>query len=195
LDADIRVSSLPSENRKLFQMVKNQTLSKMIRFSWWESHEAMVQCGITEGDVFSLTAGPVLMYFHSGLVIGAASDPAQNSVLIWVERNDTDYVSDDPIETDTDLFSINALDKQYSSSYWRQIVGHRIEEISIIKSIPQNALLAELANEVGVEFVMDNGNKFIMSHGLHNSSDDFSVITESCIDRRLLENLRWVNVL
>lgn len=61
----------------------------MIRFSWWESHEAMVQCGIAEEDVFSLTAGHVLMYFHSGLVIRAASDPERNSVLIWVERDDT----------------------------------------------------------------------------------------------------------
>ncbi|MNI93354.1 hypothetical protein D3C73_1512920 [compost metagenome] len=66
--------------------------------------------------------------------------------------------------------------------------------IDIIKRDPQNALLAELQNEVGVELVMDNGDKFILSHGLHNNSDDFSVITESYIDRRLLENLRWVNV-
>lgn len=141
----------------------------------------MEQCEIAEEEVFSLTAGPVLMYFQSGLVIGATSD--------------TGYITDEPIENDTELYSISALDKQYSNSYWGQIVGHSIKTVSIIKRDPQNALLAELPNEVGVEMVMDNGKKFILSHGLHNNADDFSVITESYIDRSLLENLRWVNVI
>ncbi|MOA11515.1 hypothetical protein D3C78_1314610 [compost metagenome] len=194
MDADNKKSSIPSDKVKLFEVVKNQTLSKLIRFSWWESSDAMEQCGIAQEDVFSLTAGPVLLYFQSGLVVGAASDPAQNSVVVWVERDDTGYVTDEPTEKDTDLYTINALDNQYSNSYWSQIVGQNIKMINIIKRDPQNALLAELQNEVGVELVMDNGDKFILSHGLHNNSDDFSVITESYIDRRLLENLRWVNV-
>ena len=67
--------------------------------------------------------------------------------------------------------------------------------VNIIKRDPQNALLAELPNVVGVEIVMDNGEKFILSHGLHNNSDDFSVITDLYIDRRLLESLRRENML
>ncbi|GGF81101.1 hypothetical protein GCM10010912_27760 [Paenibacillus albidus] len=191
MDEDIRKSSIPSNKLKLFQIIRNQTLCKLIRFSWWESSDAMEQCEIAEEDVFSLTAGPVLMYFQSGLVIGAASDPAQNSVIIWIEKDDTGYITDEPIENDTELYSISALDKQYSNSDWNQIVGQRISMVNIIKREPHNALLAELPNEVGIEMVMENEKKFIMSHGLHNNSDDFSVITESYIDRKLLQNLRW----
>ncbi|MDR6725223.1 MULTISPECIES: hypothetical protein [Paenibacillus] len=195
MNADDKKSSIPSDKVKLFEVLKNQTLSKLTRFSWWESSEAMEQCEIAHEDVFSLTAGPVLLYFQSGLVLGAASDPAQNSVVIWVERNDTGYVTEEPTENDTDLYTISALDNQYSNSYWSQIVGQNIKMINIIKRDPQNALLAELQNEVGVELVMDNGEKFILSHGLHNNSDDFSVITESYIDRRLLANLEWVKLM
>ncbi|RRJ67452.1 hypothetical protein EHV15_06945 [Paenibacillus oralis] len=115
------------------------------------------------------------MYFQSGLVIGAASDPSQNSVILWVERDDTGYITKEPIENDPELYAISALDKQYSNSYWTQIVGQKIRMVNIIKRNPQNALLAELPNEVGVEIVMDNGEKFILSYGLHNNSDDFSV--------------------
>ncbi|MCM3703366.1 hypothetical protein [Paenibacillus macerans] len=195
MDANIRLSSFPSDKIKLFQIIKNQTLSKLIRFSWWESSDAIEQCEIPEEDVFSLTAGPVLMYFQSGLVIGAASAPSQNSVNIWVEKDDTGYITDEPIENDTELYAISALDKQYSNSYWSQIVGQKIRMVNIIKRDPQNALLTELPNEVGVEIVMDNGEKFILSHGLHNNSDDFSVITDSYIDRGLLESLRRENML
>ncbi|VTR19266.1 Uncharacterised protein [Actinobacillus pleuropneumoniae] len=195
MNVEIRESSYPSKKIKLFQIAKNQTLCKLIRYSWWESSAAMEQCEIEQEDVFSLTAGPLLMYFQSGLVIGVASDPSQNSVIIWVEKDDTGYITVDSIESDAELYPINALDKQYSNSYWSQIVGQKLMQVNIIKRDPQNALLAELPNEVGVEMIMDNGNKIILSHGLHNNSDDFSVIEESYIDRRLLESLRWVNMI
>ncbi|MED4953415.1 hypothetical protein NYE69_01460 [Paenibacillus sp. FSL R5-0527] len=162
---------------------------------WWESSNAVEQCEIPEEEVFSLTAGPVLMCFQSGLVIGADSDPAQNSVIIWVEKDDTGYTTNEPLENDPELYAISALDKQYSNSYWGRIVGQKISMVNIIKRDPQNALLAELPNEVGVEIVMDNGEKFILSHGLHNNSDDFSVITDSYIDQKLLKSLRRENML
>lgn len=143
----------------------------MTRFSWWEGSDALEQCEIEEEDVFSLTAGPVLMYFQSGLVIGAASDPSQNSVITWVEKDDIGYTTNEPLENDPELYAISALDKQYSNSYWSRIVGQKIRMVNIIKRDPQNALLAELPNVVGVEIVMDNGEKFILSHGLHNSNN------------------------
>ena len=162
---------------------------------WWESSDAVEQREIPEEDVFSLTAGPVLMYFQSGLVIGSASDPAQNSVIIWVEKDDTGYTTNESLENDPELYAISALDKQYSNSYWGRIVGQKIRMVNIIKCDPQNALLAEFPNKVGVEIVMDNREKFILSHGLHNNSDDFSVIPDSYIDRRLSESLRRENML
>ncbi|GIO86795.1 hypothetical protein J25TS5_37270 [Paenibacillus faecis] len=184
-------SSIPSDRIKLLQIIKNNKLNKLVRYSWWEGKEAMEQCEIAQNEVFSLTAGPLLLYFQSGLVVGAASDPSRNSVIIWVEKDDTGYVKSEPVENDTDLYPIDAEDKTYSSPYWIQIVGQSIKEINIIKRDPYNALFEELPNEVGLEIVMENDMKFILSHGLHNDSDDFSVITASQIEIDILENLKW----
>jgi hypothetical protein len=195
LDAKTEKSSIPSDKTELLKAVKNTTLCKLIRFSWWESSVAMEKCGITQEDVFSLTAGPVLMYFESGLVLGAASDPAQNSVIVWLEKDNTGFVTDEPTETDAELFPISALDTHYSNPHWNKVVGQRINNIHIIKRDPQNALFAELQNEVGLEIVMDNGEKFILSHGLHDNSDDFSVIPKSYIDSSILDNLKSINAI
>lgn len=184
-------SSIPSDRIKLLQIIKNEKLSKLIRFSWWESKESMEQCEIAQDEVFSLTAGPLLLYFESGLVIGAASDPSRNSVILWVEKDDTGYIKDESIENDTDLYPIDAEDKIYSSPYWVQIVGQNIKEINIIKRDPQNALFEELPNEVGLEIVMENDMKFILSHGLHDDSDDFSVLTTSQLEVDLIASLKW----
>ncbi|BFH64639.1 MULTISPECIES: hypothetical protein [Paenibacillaceae] len=184
-------SSIPSDRIKLLQIIKNEKLSKLIRFSWWESEESMEQCEIAQDEVFSLTAGPLLLYFESGLVIGAASDPSRNSVILWVEKDDTGYIKDESIENDTDLYPIDAEDKIYSSPYWGQIVGQNIKEINIIKRDPQNALFEELPNEVGLEIVMENDMKFILSHGLHDDSDDFSVLTTSQLEVDLIASLKW----
>ncbi|PSJ59038.1 hypothetical protein C7J99_31960 [Brevibacillus brevis] len=151
----------------------------------------MEQCEIAQDEVFSLTAGPLLLYFESGLVIGAASDPSRNSVILWVEKDDTGYIKDESIENDTDLYPIDAEDKIYSSPYWGQIVGQNIKEINIIKRDPQNALFEELPNEVGLEIVMENDMKFILSHGLHDDSDDFSVLTTSQLEVDLIASLKW----
>ncbi|CAI8891029.1 hypothetical protein EMIT07CA2_30302 [Brevibacillus sp. IT-7CA2] len=184
-------SSIPSDRIKLLQIMKNKKLNKLVRYSWWESEEAMEQCEIAQNEVFSLTAGPLLLYFELGLVVGAASDPSRSSVIIWVEKDDTGYIKNDSVENDTDLYPINAEDNIYSSPYWIQIVGQDIKEINIIKRDPYNALFEELPNEVGLEIVMENDMKFILSHGLHNDSDDFSVITTSQIEVDIIENLKW----
>ncbi|UIO43743.1 hypothetical protein LOY85_06205, partial [Brevibacillus brevis] len=86
---------------------------------------------------------------------------------------------------------IDAVDYTYSNPYWIQVVGQHIKAISIIKRDPQNVLFEELPNEVGVEIVMENEMKFILSHGLHNNSDDFSVIAPSQLEISIIANLRF----
>lgn len=184
-------SSIPSDMINLFQLIKNKKLNKLIRYSWWENEEAMEHCEIEPDEVFSLTAGPLLLYFESGLVIGAASEPSRNSVVVWIEKDETGYMKYDSIEQDTDLYPIDAVDNTYSNPYWIQIVGQHIKEISIIKRDPQNVLFEELPNEVGVEIVMENELKFILSHGLHNDSDDFSVIAPSQLEISIIANLSF----
>lgn len=184
-------SVIPSACIPLLQIIKNEKLSKLIRFSWWESEESAEQCEIAQDEVFSLTYGPLLLYFESGLVIGVASNPSKNSIVLWVEKDNTGYIKDEAIENDTELYPIDAEDKIYSTSYWAQIVGQKIKKLNIIERDPYNALYEELPNEVGLEIVMENDTKFILSHGLHDDSDDFSVLTTSQLEVDILTSLKW----
>lgn len=173
---------VPSQKKELLDRIKGEKLIKLTRFSWWEGSEAMEQCEIEADEVFSLTTGPLLLYLGSGLVVGAASDPSRNSVTLWVEKDEAGYISNEPIELDSDLYPIDAQDKIYSNSFWDQIIGHKIKEIDIYQCDPYNSLYIDLPNEVGVVITMENDKKFILSHGLHDDSDTFSVLPETFLD-------------
>jgi hypothetical protein len=65
-----------------------------------------------------------------------------------------------------------------SNSFWDQIVGRKIKDIHIYKCKPYNSLYFDLPNEFGVGITMENDKKFILSHGLHDDSDTFSILPE-----------------
>lgn len=181
--------SIPSEKISLFSLLEGERLDKIVRYSWLKGSEAVEEYGIEPKDVFSLTAGPILLYFKSGMIIGASSEPSKNSVVLWVERDDKGYIAKELIEKDSELYPIDSKDIEYSNTFWSQLEGQRVERFSIIRCTPKNAKFECIPNEVGLLIKMSNGIKFILSHGLHDNSDDFSVITENQIDERLIESL------
>ena len=138
-------------------------------------------------DLFSLTAGPAAIEFDSGLVLGMASDPAQDSVIVWVEKNEAGQeIASTPLSSDKDLHPISARDPMFANHFWHQVVGAKVVSISILVRKTQSARLAELPNEVGLSFLLDSGEKVIATHGLHDDSDDFSIIS----DRFIMDVLR-----
>lgn len=193
MENNLYEETIPSEKISLLKLLEGQKIDKMVRYSWLKGDEAVEEYGIKSNDVFSLTAGPILLYFQSGMIIGASSDPSQNSVVLWVEKDGHGYVTNELIEEDAELYSINSKDIVYSSTFWSQLEGQQIKKISIIRCKPKNAKFASLPNEVGLLLTMSNGVSFILSHGLHDNSDDFSVITENDIDKRLVEDLNIKN--
>lgn len=181
--------TIPSEKISILKLLEGQYLTKMVRYSWVKGEQAVVEYELNSNDVFSLTSGPILLYFQSGMIIGAGSNPSIHSVTLWVERDNLGYVANELTEEDSELYPIYAKDKVYSSAFWSQLEGKEVREISIIKCKPLNAKYSVLPNEVGLLFTMSNGVKFILSHGLHDCSDDFSVIEETQIDKGLMESL------
>lgn len=174
---------IPSRRIDLLNAVAGQQLSKLVRFSWCSPREAIGEYEIEESDLFSLTAGPLLMYFNTGLVLGAASNPSLNSVVLWVEKNESEEVVEDSIELDDELFPIEA------DNDWHQLIGKTIKAFRILRKKVNSAKLAELPNEIGVLVEMSDGNQFILSHGLHDNSDDFSIIQKKQIDLCLIDQI------
>jgi hypothetical protein len=180
-----------SKRKALLNEIKNRVLVRMVRFSWYPAEKSTTECEIECSEVFSLTAGPVLLYLDSGLVIGAGSDSSSHSVHIWVERNETgDTLKDEPLELDKELFPIEATDQKYSNFFWSQIIDRKILKATILKEKPKSVMYEDLPNEVGLLITMETGEEFVLSHGLHDESDDFSVIQKSQIDSSLLRGIQ-----
>lgn len=174
---------IPSRRSELLEAVCNYKIVKMIRFSWCPADEALEEYEIDKSDVFSLTAGPLLMYLNSGLVIGVSSNPSLNSVVLWVEKNENGETVDKPTELDDELFPVEA------DNDWVQFAGKKIALYKILRKKVNSAKLAELPNEICLLIEMNDGNQFILSHGLHDNSDDFSVITKKHIDPGLMDQI------
>lgn len=155
--------------------------TRLVRYSWWPAEEAAVECNVDRSAVFSLTAGPLSVQFESGEIMGVASDPAINSVIVWDESARCHASLFSTLDQDEELFPISAQDELYASAFWREIVGSVLIELTVLKKRVMSAKEEGVPSELGLRFVFQNGKSFIASHGLHDGSDDFSVLEEKKI--------------
>ena len=173
-------SMVPSNAGGLLRGLAGKKVARLVRYSWWPGEEVSAKCGINDEQAFSLTVGPLAVYFEDGAIIGLASDPSLNSVVVWDEearRNASDCAS---LEKDSELFAI-AETGTFSTNYWRQFNGLSLKGMVILKRIEMNAKERERPSEVGLNLKFEGGKGFIASHGLHDDSDDFSVLEETKI--------------
>lgn len=150
---------------------------KLVRYSWWPKEEISAECGIESAFSFSLTAGPLEVFFDDGSSLGVASDPSLNSVIIWWEREPGGCVCvEAPLAVDTELYPVSADDEEYSKQFWQKLLNRKLIGFSILKKRLMNSLESELPSELGLHFIFEENLGFIASHGLHDGSDDFSVL-------------------
>jgi hypothetical protein len=172
------VSTFPSMAIELFRPLIGKKVAKLIRYSWWPAEEVATQCGIRDEMAFSLTAGPLAIYFEEGTILGFASAPSLNSVIVWDEAARSESQEWTSLDSDEELFAISEVGP-FSSDFWKQIVGLSVSGVTVLKRAQLNAKQRELPSEVGVRFCFTGGKSFVVSHGLHDNSDDFSVLEES----------------
>ncbi|NRR31965.1 hypothetical protein HSX11_17465 [Oxalobacteraceae bacterium] len=150
---------------------------KLIRYSWWPKEDIAIECGIAKEFAFSLTAGPLEVIFDDESSLGVASDPGLNSVIVWREREPGGRACvKSPLDTDAELFSVSADDGDYSSQFFGGVLNHKLIGFSILKKKLMSSLESELPSELGLCFIFEENLRFIASHGLHDGSDDFSVL-------------------
>lgn len=181
-------SGTPSSRRTLLQELVGKRVGQAIRYSWLAPNEAVTQYGFDKDECFSLTAGPLAIEFDSGLIAAFASDPALASVVCWTERDMSGTWREERLDQDAELFPISANDKSYSSPLMNSLVGATVATITILTRPPVNHKWDELPREVGLRIVTTSGVTIWLTHGLHDDSDDFSVLEES----QLLPELRSI---
>ncbi len=178
---------------KILGTLVGHRIVTMTRYSWWPPKEAVVKCIVASHDVFLLTSGPLAITFDTGQVIGLASDPSLNSVVVWIEQDETGRaLQPEPMSADKELYPVVADDPKYADSIWHSTVGRRVARVAILVRRAGSAQMAELPNEVGLCFVLDSGIKVIAAHGLHDDSDDFVVIREEMISSDIRADLKEV---
>ncbi|MFT5533283.1 MAG: hypothetical protein ACI802_001515 [Candidatus Paceibacteria bacterium] len=179
----------PSISKNILRQLIGKKVTGLVRYSWWEKGDVANECHIPKEQTFSLTAGPLAVVFEDGSVLGVASDPSMNSVIVWLDHACDQIDINQPLCEDPDLFPILANDKIYSGLAWEKFIGNTITKFSILKNTEMSAGEAAVPSELGLCFYFDSDVHFIGSHGLHNGSDDFSVLLDNQIDPKLRPKL------
>jgi hypothetical protein len=183
----------PSKARALWSQLVGRILISLVRYSWLPANDAAAEYGLELDQVFGRTAGPVALEFECGLVIAAGSEPSENSVIAWVEKDQRGTaLRSEPLAGDSELYPISANDARYADAAWAVVCGQRVCAITVWRRIGQNLTRSDLPNEAGVEVELENGARFFLSHGLHDDSDDFSVLLPHEIAPNIYRDLRLV---
>jgi hypothetical protein len=183
----------PSISSDLLKTFIGKRVSKLVRYSWWPKENVASECDILDEMAFSLTAGPLAVIFEDGDVLGVSSDPSLNSVVVWLEHGeDKKNQKISTLDEDTELFPINFDDSNYANSFWVQFNGLSLLKFSILKKLSMSAIEKELPSEVGLCFLFENNQRFIAAHGLHDGSDDFSVLQNKQLELNIAEQLEEI---
>lgn len=181
------IVSVPSAAKDLLIELNGKIVAKLVRYSWWPPSQVGSECGIKDRMAFSLTAGPFAIYFTDGTILGVGSDSSLNSVIVWdeasAERKNIGTLADD-----SELFAISHIG-EFATSFWGQFSGLPVTGTSILKREDMNAKQRSRPSEVGLRFSFPRGKSFIASHGLHDGTDDFSVIGESQMQKFPLQEI------
>ncbi|HEX7642968.1 MAG TPA: hypothetical protein VF472_12245 [Burkholderiaceae bacterium] len=178
---------VPSKSIDLLRSYVGKRILRLVRYSWWPAEEVASHCGTRDEQAFSLTAGPLAIYFEGGAILGLTSDPSRASVIVWDEAAQKASDGASALDQDKELCAI-ADSGRFAARGWRHFNGRTLSELAILKRAGKNAKEEARPREVGLRFRCDDGTSFVASHGLHDGTDDFSVLEESqLIDVKLEE--------
>lgn len=178
----VTAEDIPSRHRDLLMSIRGASVVRLTRCSWSPKETVASDDNLAPTLVFSRTAGPLVITLDSGVVIGAASQPSLISVTLW--RDEPPLTSADP-----ELYPIEADDPAYSDPGFAQMLGKRVVEVAILTRDPDNARWEDRPREVGVRLTFDGAPELILSHGLHDNSDDFSVLLRKDVSPSLWPRL------
>lgn len=159
-----------SDLMEMLRAFEGRRLTRLTRHSWWSVKQAAAECDIPATKAFSLTCGPLELEFDGGDILMLASDPGENSIVAWSGR-------DAPAREEEVDYPIPADDPTGSEPHWARLRNQEVRYIEILKPLAPSPKVASRRSEVGVIFWLGGwGSNLIASHGLHDGSDDFSVL-------------------
>jgi hypothetical protein len=171
-------SDIPSRRRTLLAALLGQRALRIVRYSWVAPEQAVREYALTAPQVFGRTAGPIALEFESGLILGVASQPSENAVVVWWERDEHGATQAEPLSQAADLSPVSADDPRYADASWATLLGARLMAIRVFRSVGRSAKEDAAPSETALEFQFERGPSLFCVHGLHDNSDDFSILHE-----------------
>lgn len=183
----LNVHSIPSQSKELLGELVGKRIIRLIRYSWLPKEDVSAEYCIPESMVFSLTAGPLAILLEDGSIVGISSDPSLNSIVLWQDRLvEGDCSNPSALHEDEELFPVLSDDSVYADVFWQRLSDLTITSLSVLKKGSMTALELDRPSEIGLRFKLENGESFVASHGLHDGSDDFSVL----VDEQIVEKAK-----
>lgn len=165
----------------------------MVRFNSEPAENFINYFNIEPKDFFSLCNGSVLLYFEDGLVIGMGDDPSQNTLVLWVEKNEIGDLNEWLLEEWEEAIPCYAKD----FAQWECFLGQSIVSVTLIKEIDidnENPRIDFLPSERGILLAFDNGLSLVVSYGLYQPSYDTTIITPTQINPYFNERLVYTKI-
>ena len=164
---------IPSNLKDLLTGLVERKLVNMTKFNDVSEQDLINDYYMEPDEFFPQALGPILFYFEDGLVIGGGSIPSNNTIVMWVEKNEDGEHCEWLQEMSEKAIPFYAKD----FDEWQIYLNKVVKSVTIIKEIPDSdSRKLDLPNERGVLIEFENGISFIMAHGLHDCSDSESLI-------------------
>jgi hypothetical protein len=187
---DLGVEDIPSRRPDLLKMLDGAVITRMVRYSLSPPPQVVAKRRLPESKVFSLTEGPLLLWLDSGNVIGAAGQPSQISVTLWLELGDG---VEGELMSDNDVYPVEVSDPRYSDEYLLGLLGRRVRVASLIIRDADDPSYGE-PREAGVVLAFEGGGELILAHGLHNNLDNFAVLRREQIAPQVAARMREIPI-
>jgi hypothetical protein len=161
-------------------------MTSFVRYNFKpKEQDAASTPGMPEHTVFSMGGGPVAIGFEDGVVISLATAFSSNSVVLGP---DTGTDSSPPLKDDPSLFPVDARDPRYSRKKFGDLIGCRLEAISVFKPRAVEWPFNGLPNEIGLSFTFEGGGRFVFGCGLDKMISAPAVVGFDEIDPSVLDN-------
>jgi hypothetical protein len=149
--------------------------------------------GVSEKELFSFGPGPVFMELEGGLVIGLGDDQKkQMSVVAWEEKTIPPTLDDSrQLSISKASIWVECGDVRFSNSNWSDLIGQRIDRLSILRVNDPN----RYRNERGLLCITDLGREFVFSLLMRRQGPgDFLMMPKDEIATELLGKVTYIDI-
>lgn len=175
--------SIPSEKR-IHQLVGTKMID-LIKYSYedfLEYTDYLEEVGIAGYrdwlSFFKYGYGGLLIVFDNGVEYSFGSAEDINSIVMCGQRNAEGTYRQGYIMNDADIKEAISA-SEMNDVHFNEITNRKIVMINVLTPIMQTSKQQGLPSEVGIEFVLENEKKLILSHNLTADSFVFSVLTDN----------------